>query len=69
MAVELRRCNKLSWALCDGGCEKCRTFATTETVYNRYTDTVGNYHWTGVYSGEHIIRMDNGEKRGENEAD
>lgn len=35
---------------------------TTETVYNRYTDTVGNYHWVGAYSGEHIVRMDSGEK-------
>ena len=36
--------------------------ATAETVYNRYTDTAGNYHWTGAYSGEHIVRMDSGEK-------
>lgn len=36
---------------------------TTETVYNRYTDTIGNYHWTGTYSGEHIVRMDGGERR------
>lgn len=27
-----------------------------EQVYNRYYDTAGNYHWTGVYSGEHIER-------------
>lgn len=43
--------------------EKCRTITTSETVYNQYTDTVGNYHWTGAYSGEHTIRMDDGEKR------
>lgn len=28
----------------------------TEQVYDRYYDTVGNYHWTGVCSGEHIER-------------
>lgn len=31
-----------------------------EQVYNRYYDTAGNYHWTGVHSGEHIVRK--GEK-------
>lgn len=63
MNVELRPCTLLRWALCDGDCEKCRTFATTETVYNRYIDTAGNYHWKGVYSGEHIVRMGSGEKK------
>lgn len=58
MNIELRPCTLLKWSFCDGDCEKCRTFATTETVYNQYTDTAGNYHWTGVYSGEHIVRMD-----------
>ena len=28
----------------------------TEQVYDCYYDTVGNYHWKGVYSGEHIER-------------
>ena len=27
-----------------------------EQVYDCYYDTAGNYHWTGVYSGEHIER-------------
>ena len=27
-----------------------------EQVYNQYYDTAGNYHWIGVYSGEHIVR-------------
>ena len=27
-----------------------------EQVYDRYYDTVGEYHWTGVYSGNHIER-------------
>lgn len=27
-----------------------------EQVYNRYYDTAGNYHWTGVRTGEHIER-------------
>lgn len=35
-----------------------------EQVYDRYYDTAGNYHWTGVCSGEHIER---GEKMTENE--
>jgi len=61
MGVELRPCGLQGWAFCDGNCEKCRTIATTEIVYNRYTDTAGNYHWTGTYSGEHIVRMDGGE--------
>lgn len=44
---------------------------TAEAVYNRYTDTAGNYHWTGAYSGEHIVRMDSGvgEKMGLIDAD
>ena len=49
-------------------CPVCGRFITTETVYNRYTDTAGNYHWTGAYSGEHIVRMDNGERK-EDETD
>lgn len=58
MSVELRPCGLQGLAVCDGNCEKCRTIATTETVYNRYTDTAGNYHWTGTYSGKHIVKMD-----------
>lgn len=34
-----------------------------EQVYNQYYDTGGNYHWTGVHSGEHILWK--GEKMGE----
>lgn len=68
MAVEWRKCGKLSWSLCDGDCDKCNTIATTETAYNRYIDTTGNYHWTSVYSGEHIVRMNNEERR-EDETD
>lgn len=26
-----------------------------EQVYNRYYDTAGNYHWTGVHTGEHEV--------------
>lgn len=58
MNIELRPCTLQKWALCDGYCEKCRTTVTPETVYNCYTDTAGNYHWTGVYSGEHIVSTD-----------
>lgn len=27
-----------------------------EEVYDKYTDTAGNLHWTGTHSGEHTIR-------------
>jgi hypothetical protein len=27
-----------------------------EEVYDKYTDTAGNLHWTGTHSGKHIIR-------------
>lgn len=30
-----------------------------EEVYGKYTDSVGNIHWFGVYSGEHIITFSN----------
>ncbi len=26
-----------------------------EEVYDKFTDTVGNIHWTGTRSGKHII--------------
>lgn len=26
-----------------------------EEVYDKYTDTAGNLHWTGTHSGKHII--------------
>lgn len=29
----------------------------SEQVYDRHYDTVGNYHWTGVLSGEHIDKI------------
>ena len=32
MTEELRRCSKLSWAFCDGNCEKCVATATTQTM-------------------------------------
>ena len=33
----------------------------SEEVYNVYTNTVGNLHWTGTYSGEHIIQLEESE--------
>lgn len=33
----------------------------SEEVYDKYTDTVGNLHWTGTQSGEHIIQLKEGE--------
>lgn len=32
MAVEWRKCNKLSWALCDGNCSGCNTVSTSFTI-------------------------------------
>lgn len=37
------------------------TVIEAEEVYNKYTDTAGNLHWTGTKSGEHTIRAE-GEK-------
>ena len=31
-----------------------------EEVYDKYTDTAGNLHWTGTHSGEHIIQLKEG---------
>lgn len=28
-----------------------------ENVYNCYYDTVGNLHWHGVYTGNHVINI------------
>ena len=27
-----------------------------EEVYVQYYDTIGNYHWTGVYTGHLVIK-------------
>ena len=32
-------------------------YSTYEQVYDEYFDTAGNYHYIGIYSGEHIIRL------------
>lgn len=29
-----------------------------EEVYDKYTDTAGNLHWTGTHSGKHIVKAD-----------
>ena len=34
-----------------------RTVYDYEQVYNQYYDTAGNLHWTGVITGEHIIKI------------
>lgn len=31
------------------------TIIPAEEVYDKYTDTAGNLHWTGTQSGKHII--------------
>ena len=33
-----------------------------EQVYNRHYDSAGNYHWTGVMTGEHTERRDDMKK-------
>lgn len=35
----------------------------SEEVYDKYTDTAGNIHWTGTHSGKHIIPADKEGKR------
>ena len=32
-----------------------------EEVYDKYTDTVGNLHYTGTNSGKHIVKAEEGE--------
>lgn len=29
-----------------------------EEVYRDYYDSAGNYHWFGVVTGHHVVRMD-----------
>lgn len=29
-----------------------------EEVYDQYTDTAGNLHWTGTHSGKHTIKAE-----------
>ena len=33
-----------------------------EEVYDKYTDTAGNLHWTGTHSVKHIVKVEEGEK-------
>lgn len=30
----------------------------SEEVYSKYYNTAGNLYWVGVYSGEHLIRVE-----------
>lgn len=34
-----------------------------EQVYDKYTDTAGNLHWTGTHSGKHIFPAEQEEKK------
>lgn len=51
---------------CDGGeaDEWVRNAPTiipaSEEVYDKYTDSAGNFHWTGTKSGAHIIPAEEG---------
>ena len=33
-----------------------------EEVYGEYTDTAGNFHWYGTYSGEHTVKAEGDER-------
>lgn len=33
----------------------------SEEVYDKYTDTAGNLHWTGTHSGKQIVKAEEGE--------
>ncbi len=44
MAIELRKCSKLSWALCDGDCSRCNTYSTSFTI-NTPLPFVKHGHW------------------------
>ena len=28
-----------------------------EEIYDQYYDTIGNFHYTGIFSGHHVINM------------
>lgn len=47
MAVELRKCNKLSWALCDGDCGRCNTYSTSFTI-NLLSPSINHGRWQWV---------------------
>lgn len=36
-------------------------YSSAEEVYDQYTDTAGNLHWTGTHSGKHIVKAEEGE--------
>lgn len=47
-----------------GWCPFCVNYPPTnyaEEVYEKYTDTVWNLHWTGTHSGEHTVKAEDGE--------
>lgn len=37
--------------------DKAPTIIPAEEVYDKYTDTAGNLHWTGTCSGKHIVKV------------
>ena len=34
------------------------TIIPAEEVYDKYTDTAGNFHWCGTHSGKHIAKAE-----------
>ena len=59
--IPARRCKKCGWYW-QGKAEMPMyvPFHPIEEVYSINADTVGNFHWTGTYSGEHIVKAEEG---------
>ena len=53
--IPAKRCNKCGWHW-EGKMEPLIRVPFKEEVYAEYYDTIGDYHWCGTYSGEHIIK-------------
>lgn len=57
--IPARRCKKCGWYWQGKAEMPIRVpFHPIEEVYAINYDTVGNIHWTGTYSGEHTIRIE-----------
>ena len=38
--------------------ENGQIIVQSEEVYRQYYDSAGNYHWFGVMTGHHVVRLD-----------
>lgn len=54
-AIPAKRCNKCGWHW-EGKMEPLVCVPFKEEVYVEYYDTIGDYHWIGTYTGEHVIK-------------